>query len=71
MHGKQIVKGIEFKHLLPFLNAALVSALLRHRLCPTVVLDCELEEKICSHQKAFYSERTTKHFFSLVDMSAI
>ena len=29
MHGKQIVKGIEFKHLLPFLNADLVSALLK------------------------------------------
>ena len=63
MHGKQIVKGIEFKHLLPFLNAALVSALLRHRLCPTVVLDCELEEKICSHQKAFILKELLNTFF--------
>ena len=63
MHGKQIVKGIEFKHLLPFLNAALVSALLRHRLCPTVVLDYELEEKNCSHQKAFILKELLNTFF--------
>ena len=63
MHGKQIVKGIEFKHLLPFLNAALVSTLLRHRLCPTVVLDCELEEKNCSHQKAFILKEVLNTLF--------